>query len=166
MCSDYSVSRIHQVAKFKEPYKVPYLIKLAATVSLLTYPWLFSLLLQFPALPLPTLPLGVDLTRTVQTLLASSKISKTSSLCLNYVNDGLMRFLLSVLNPCHITILKKSLKTIFLQYFLYSLPLLQQKIKMEKLSCSHHLLPLITTFLNVFPVLMISFQSKKSIFNK
>lgn len=107
MCSDYSVSRIHQVAKFKEPYKVPYLIKLAATVSLLTYPWLFSLLLQFPALPLPTLPLGVDLTRTVQTLLASSKISKTSSLCLNYVNDGLMRFLLSVLNPCHITILKK-----------------------------------------------------------
>lgn len=166
MCSDYSVSQIHQVAKFKEPCKVPYLIKSAATVLLLTDPWLFSLLLQFPALSLPTSPLGVDLTRTVQTLLASSKISKTSSLCLNYINDGLTRFLLSVLNPCQITSLKKSLKTIFLQYFLYSLPLLQQKIKMEKLSVSHHLLPLITAFLNVFPVLMIFFQSKKSIFNK
>lgn len=38
MYSDYSVSQIHQVAKFKEPYKVPYLIKSAASVLLLTYP--------------------------------------------------------------------------------------------------------------------------------
>lgn len=68
---------------------------------------------QFPALSLPTSPLGVDLTRTVQTLLASSKISKTSSLCLNYINDGLTRFLLSVLNPCQITSLKKKSQNYF-----------------------------------------------------
>ena len=38
MCSDYSVLQIQKVAKFKEPYKVLYLIKSATTVLFLTYP--------------------------------------------------------------------------------------------------------------------------------